>query len=43
VTTGNLLTNVGNSNSMLEMGEAHAAVRTLGLDVVTSEIRRAEE
>src|SRR5262245_20238855 len=25
------------------MGEAHAASRTLGLDVVTSEIRRAED
>jgi putative ABC transport system substrate-binding protein len=38
-----ILANVGNPNSMLEMGEAHAAVRTLGLDVVTSEIRRAED
>jgi putative tryptophan/tyrosine transport system substrate-binding protein len=38
-----ILANVGNSNSKLEMGEAHAAARTLGLDVVTSEIRRAED
>ena len=38
-----ILANVGNPNSMLEMGEAHAAVRTLGFDVVTSEIRRAED
>jgi putative ABC transport system substrate-binding protein len=38
-----ILANVGNPNSILEMGEAHAAVRTIGLDVVTSEIRRAED
>ena len=35
-----ILANIGNPNSMLEMGEAHAAARTLGLDVVTSEIRK---
>jgi putative tryptophan/tyrosine transport system substrate-binding protein len=38
-----ILANIGNPNSILEMGEAHAAVRTIGLDVVTSEIRRAED
>jgi putative ABC transport system substrate-binding protein len=38
-----ILANVRNPTSMLEMGEAHAAARTLGLDVVTSEIRRAED
>jgi ABC-type uncharacterized transport system substrate-binding protein len=38
-----ILANVGNPNSMMEMGEAQAAVRTLGLDAVTSEIRRAED
>jgi putative tryptophan/tyrosine transport system substrate-binding protein len=38
-----ILANIGNPNSMLEMGEAHAAARTIGLDVVTSEIRRAED
>jgi putative ABC transport system substrate-binding protein len=38
-----ILANVGNPNSMMEMGEAQAAIRTLGLDVVTSEIRRAED
>src|SRR6266436_9407089 len=38
-----ILANIGNPTSMLEMGEAHAAARTLGLDVVTSEIGRAED
>jgi putative tryptophan/tyrosine transport system substrate-binding protein len=38
-----ILANIGNPASMLEMGEAHAAARTLGLDVVTSEIGRAED
>jgi ABC-type uncharacterized transport system substrate-binding protein len=38
-----ILVNIGNPSSMLEMGEAHAAARTLGLDVVTSEIRGAED
>jgi ABC-type uncharacterized transport system substrate-binding protein len=37
-----ILANIANPNSMLEMGEAHAAVRTIGLDMVTSEIRSAE-
>jgi putative ABC transport system substrate-binding protein len=35
--------NVSNSVVVLEMGQAQAAARTLGLDVVTSEIRRAED
>jgi putative ABC transport system substrate-binding protein len=35
--------NVSNSVVVLEMGQARAAARTLGLDVVTSEIRRAED
>ena len=35
--------NVGNSQVVLEMGEVQAAARTLGLDVITSEIRRAED
>src|SRR5262245_20730136 len=38
-----LLIRRSNPNSMLEMGEAHAAARALGLDVVTSEIRKAED
>ena len=38
-----ILANIANPNSMLEMSEAHAAVRALGLDVVKSEIRRAED
>jgi ABC-type uncharacterized transport system substrate-binding protein len=35
--------NVGNPTAVLEMGEVVAAARTLGLDVVRLEIRRAEE
>src|SRR5262249_26339145 len=38
-----ILANVANPNSMLEMGEAQAAAHTIGLDVVKSEIRRAED
>jgi putative ABC transport system substrate-binding protein len=38
-----ILFDVGSPNSVLEMGEAQAAARTLGLAVVTSEIRRAED
>jgi putative tryptophan/tyrosine transport system substrate-binding protein len=34
---------VGNHGAMLEMTEVQAAARTLGLDVVTFEIRRAED
>jgi putative tryptophan/tyrosine transport system substrate-binding protein len=35
--------NVGNPGSVLEMGEVQAAARTLALEVVTLEIRRAED
>ena len=38
-----ILANIANPNSMLEMSEAHAAVLALSLDVVKSEIRRAED
>jgi putative tryptophan/tyrosine transport system substrate-binding protein len=38
-----IIGNVGNSQVVLEMGEVQAAARTLGLDVITSEIRRAED
>src|SRR5262249_19064221 len=38
-----ILGNVGNPAIVLEMGEAQAAARMLGLDVATFEIRRAED
>ena len=38
-----LLGNVGNPVAALEMGEVKQAAHTLGLDVVTPEIRRAED
>jgi putative ABC transport system substrate-binding protein len=38
-----IMGNVGNSQVVLEMGEVQAAARTLGLDVITSEIRRTED
>ena len=38
-----VLANVGNPAAVLEMGEVQAAARTLGLEVVTLEIRRAED
>jgi putative ABC transport system substrate-binding protein len=38
-----IVANVGNPASVLEMGEAQATARTLGLEVTTSEIRRAED
>jgi putative ABC transport system substrate-binding protein len=38
-----IMANVGNPASVLEMGEAEATARTLGLEVITSEIRRAED
>jgi putative tryptophan/tyrosine transport system substrate-binding protein len=38
-----ILVNIGSPNSVLEMGEAQAAARTLGLTAVTSEVRRAED
>jgi putative ABC transport system substrate-binding protein len=38
-----IMANVGNPASVLEMGEAQAAARKLGLEVTTSEIRRAKD
>ncbi len=38
-----ILVHVGSPNSVLEMGEAQAAARTLGLEVVMLEIRRAQD
>ena len=38
-----IMANVGNPAAVLEMGEVQAAARTLGLEVVTFEIRRAED
>ena len=38
-----VLANVSNPVTEVEMGEVQAAARTLGLDVVTLEIRRAED
>jgi putative ABC transport system substrate-binding protein len=38
-----IMANVGNPASVLEMGEAQATARTLGLEVTTSEIRRAKD
>jgi len=38
-----IMGNVGNPLVVLEMGEVQAAARTLGLDVVTSGIWRAED
>src|SRR5262249_5329185 len=38
-----ILANIGSPNSVLEMREAQAAARTLGLAVVTSEVQRAED
>ncbi len=38
-----IMANVGNPASVLEVGEAQATARTLGLAVTTSEIRRAED
>jgi putative tryptophan/tyrosine transport system substrate-binding protein len=38
-----ILANVGNPASVLDMGEAEATARALGLDVTTFEIRRAED
>src|SRR5262249_28742858 len=38
-----ILANVGNPGTVLEMGEIEAAARTLALEVVTLEIRRAED
>jgi putative ABC transport system substrate-binding protein len=38
-----ILFHIGSPNAVLEMGEAQAAARTLGLAVVTSEVQRAED
>jgi putative ABC transport system substrate-binding protein len=38
-----ILADIGSPNSVLEMGEAQAAARTLHLAVVTSEVQRAED
>ena len=38
-----IMAHVGNPNSMIEISEVHAAGRTLGIDVVSSEIRREED
>ena len=38
-----IMANVGNPVAVLEMGEVQAAARTLGLEVATFEIRRAED
>ena len=38
-----ILGNVGNPGAVLEMGEVQAAARTLALEIVTLEIRRAED
>jgi len=38
-----IVANVDNPGVVLEIGEAQAAARTLGLEVVTPEIRRAED
>jgi len=38
-----ILANVGYAAAVLEMGEAQAAARSLGLEVVTLEVRRAED
>ena len=38
-----IIFNVGNDQTVLEMGETQAAARTLGLEVAPLEIRRAED
>ena len=38
-----IMANIGNPGAALEMGEAQAAARTLGLEVTTIEIRRGED
>jgi putative ABC transport system substrate-binding protein len=38
-----ILANVGNPSAVLEMGEVQTAARTLGLEVITLEIRRGED
>jgi len=38
-----IMTNLGNPSAVLEMDEIQAAARTLGLEVITQEIRRGED
>jgi putative ABC transport system substrate-binding protein len=38
-----IMANIGYSNAVHEMGEVQAAARTLGLEIVTFEIRRSED
>jgi putative ABC transport system substrate-binding protein len=38
-----ILVNVGNPGALLEKGEVQAAARTLGIEIVTLEVRRAED
>jgi putative tryptophan/tyrosine transport system substrate-binding protein len=38
-----IMANIGSRNAVLEMGEAQAAARMLSLEVVTSQIQRAED
>src|SRR5262245_12659271 len=38
-----ILVNIGNPNAVLEMAEVQAMARTLGLEVITQEIRRGED
>jgi ABC-type uncharacterized transport system substrate-binding protein len=38
-----IMANAGNPTGVLQMGEAQAAARTLGLEVIPAEIRRAED
>jgi putative tryptophan/tyrosine transport system substrate-binding protein len=38
-----IMGNVGYRGSVLEMGEVQATARTLGLEIITAEIRRAED
>jgi putative tryptophan/tyrosine transport system substrate-binding protein len=38
-----IMANIGTPNAVLDLREAQAAARTFGLDIVTSEVRRAED
>ena len=38
-----IMANIGYPGAVLEMGEVHAAARTLGLEIITLEIRRADD
>jgi putative ABC transport system substrate-binding protein len=38
-----IVANIGTPNAVLDMREAQAAARTFGLDVITSEVRKAED